>query len=451
MPTRHNIILTDTVHDAPDKPAVGPHTAPTRVEWYAVRNLAAAQDTLLASARRPVAEFGLAGSVQWPWDETAGIANAPNNVDWRVVQPPMPTRLTPGNYLRAKVLYVPSGMTRDLLLATPNIVAGAIRITATFRNGVNSSTVERVLELPGASEDGLLPTGAGAWWGETREADILDIWPEQVDTDAGVSADYSEGTTVDIGIDIRGGARVIDCVVYEYPLRHTTPSSSTNDVSAHGARDGLNLPLSAQTPVPQTDRKDHPVHTDRRWGSEQILRVAAQQSRVLGPKVLSWTPWLSDGASYTQLNSLAENDVEPARQTGSTLLQELITGHVGWDPARPGWVVAGSYAQLRKWCAPRFIMVQGGKAVVPVRASVRARWTGVGDPGIVRLQSSATEWIELQFPTSGLLETVTVIGWLESQVAADQATAVLQALAQVSDAADTLDVYGISVTWGWEP
>jgi hypothetical protein len=288
-------------------------------------------------------------------------------------------------------------------------------------------------------------------WGQVRELELAEIWPPGVEDTLATAEAYSEGARATFSLQVRGGARVIDAVLVEHPLRHVAAHDSTDDVSCHGAVQSGAVPLAPMTPVPQTDRRDG-TWDDRRWGSEQLLRVAHQQAEVLGPRILSWSPWASDGASYEQLNTLGEDDVEPVSITSATFV-DLATGGADYDPARPGWLVHASHAQLHRYCDPVQVMAGGGRAVVPVRVIVRARCVpGDGAPGdgIVRVQSSTTEWIDVTFPDDDVLVTLEVVGWLETQVAADHATAVLQLLARRTEDA-TIRVYGVDIDWGWSP
>lgn len=446
MPAYHTVTL-DT--GAPAQPSVETCAALTPCEWHSVRNVVVGQDSIVGGARRIVGSWGLKGSDDWPWDSSAATEDHPPLEDWRVVQPPLPTRLTPGNYLRLRVLFAPTGNTEDGDRESAAHPEGWLRVRVSWSNGAASNGPnDHELQLPAVEPDGDLPTAAGSVWGQVYELDLGEIWPADVDTDSATSEDYSEGTDVTIEIHVRGGARVIDAVVYEHPLRHTQAHDSTAAVSVHGSTAG-GPPLVAMTPVPQTERRDGATYDDRRFGAHQLLRVAAQQSEVLGPKILAWTPWASDGSSFDTVNSHGDSNVEPIRITGTTALTEIVSGMTsGYDPDGPGWLVAASYAQLHRYCGDS-IMISGGRAVAPVSVTVRARWVGDAGSGIVRLQSSATEWVDVEFLNGGTLESITVIGWLESQVQADQAAGVLQAFAQNTANGDRIDIFGISIDWGW--
>lgn len=447
MPAYHT--LYPDAWAAPARPAIGTLTALTPVEWWAYRNALAGQDTLVGSSRRPIHAWGLAGAQTWPWDEDDVTTEWPLVDAWRVVAADHVARLTPGSYLRLHVLYLPSGNTRLVgeLEAYPD---GWLRVEVTWSRGASSSGPHTYdVQLPAVAPDGALPTGAGAYWGQLRELELVEIFPPGVDDDLATSSTFSEGVRATLTIYVRGGARVVDATLLEHPLRHTQAHDSTEPVSCHGAVQGGHVPLAAMTPVPQERRRDAPAFDERRWGSHQLLRVAHQQAETLGPRLLSWSPWASDGDSYTELNTLGEDDVEPVHVTTDELA-DLFSGALGYDPDRAGWLVHASHAQLHRYCDPEVIMA--GRAVVPVRVVVRARCIENDDPGagLVRLQSSATEWIDVEFPSDGELYSLEVVGWLESQIAGDHATAVLQALALRTNLA-LFYVYGISIDWGWTP
>lgn len=449
MPVRHTVPLEP--HDPPSNPSIETLAALQPVAWHPQRNICVAQDTIVGPARRPVASFGLAGRRTWPWDEAGAVANYPNYEDWRVAFASTDVRLTPGNYLRLRFLFVPSGQTREPLTATAAFADGWVRVTVTWANGASSSGPHNfAFQLLATDPDGDLPTDAGELWGELYEGEIVGIFPPDADSDTSVSETYSEGTTATMQLEIRGGARIVDALLYEYPLRHTTDHDETAARSVHAAWQSGGPPLVQMTPVPQTERRDGAVYDDRRYGSHQLLRVAAQQAAVLGPRVASWTAWESDQGAYSDTNSLGETDLEPWTVTGSTNPISLLTGSTsGYNPTEPGWVVSGSHAQLHRYCETHQIMRDGSRAVIPVRVSVRGRWTGAGTSGIWRFQSSDTEWVDVEFTNSGTTQTLSVIGFLESQTAADHETAVLQIFGIIDDAADDLYIYSWGIDFGW--
>jgi hypothetical protein len=219
--------------------------------------------------------------------------------------------------------------------------------------------------------------------------------------------------------------------------------------SVHGAHVADQAPGSAMTPGPQEARRAFLTHDERRFGTEQTLRTAHRQTERLGPHVFTWGPWASDQASYAVTNSLGAADVEPWILTGTTALRGIVSAASNYSDASPGWIVAASHAQLHRYCDPRQVIRGGNRAVVPVRCRVRARWTGGSGFGRVRIQSSDTEWVDVDFDTTTTLETREVVGWLESQAAADQPRGVLQIFGRLTNAAHSLQLYAVEIDWGW--
>ena len=458
MPAYHTVPLAQRAHTAPAQPSIGVLRPWEPVEWWPARNVMVAQDTLVPCARRPLISFGLEGFDTWPFgDSPAAATDVADKDAWRVVYPPTTVRLTPGNYLRFHVLFCPSGQTRYIPAGgmTPTYAwpGGAIRCTVTWEaaDGTTSGPYDFDAELHAVTPDGILPTDAGELWGYVYELDMQEIMPPGVGSSGATSAVYSEGCQASVTISLRGGARIIDATLYEYPLRHTQEAAATDPVSVHGAVSGggpePEPPLIEMTPRPQIRRRDGWTD-ERRFGTHQTLATAHQQTEVLGPRIFAWSPWVSNGASFEQNNSLAENNVEPWILTGTTTLTEIISAATSYSSTAAGWVVPASHAQLARYSEPNLVIAGGGRAVVPVRVQVRARWTGTTS-GLVRVQSSSTEWIDVVFNSSGTLETREAIGWLESQASADHARAVIQVFGQNVTNTDDLEVYAVAVDWGW--
>jgi len=439
-------------HAAPATPSLAPLRGLTPLRWNPTRNAMVGQDTLPGCARRLLFTFGMRGRASWPWDESDLLGSWPDEDEWRRVWGPLPLRLTPGSYLALRVLYVPSGVTQTggVGFFDQASASGAVRVGVEFENagsGASTGVVYYEADLPTA-DGGELPTGAAALWATLRELDIGQIMPPTAQAGPPGRADYSEGTIAHARVEIRGGARIVDAVLYEYPdTHHVQRHDDTAPASVHGAH-VLGLPAAAPQTVGPQEARDSPGFSERRFGTLQLLRTGHRQTEKLGPHVLSWTPWESDEAHYEADPS---GEVVPFLHTGTTAMVELLDPSASaYDPARHGWVVAASYAQLHRYSEPRQVIVGGNRALVPIRVEVRARWTGGAGYGLVRFQSSAHEWIDVTFADSGVLETRSVVGWLESQAAADQAQGVLQVfLRNTGSGDDGLELFGFAITWGW--
>lgn len=447
MPAFHSVPLEP--HQAPATPSLAPLRGLEPMRWNPSRNAMVAQDTLVGPARRMLFAFGLRGRDTWPWDETDTIGFWPDSTDWRRVWGPIDVSLTPGSFLRLRVLYVPSGLTQIPGIPVPGIgpLSGSIRAGVAWSNAATGAS-EPLAYYEAVLEGGDLPTGPAEYWGALRELDI-DIAPPLAGGAAGL-ADFSESTVATVRIELQGGARVVDAVLYEHPAdHHVAPHDETRPLSVHGAHVNDLAPSTPMTPGPQEERLAFSPNDERRFGTLQTLRTAHRQTERLGPHVFSWTPWASNQVSYTAQNSLAENDVQPWTLTGTTTLTEIVSGINSYSTSRGGWLVAASHAQLHRYSEPVQVIRGGNRAIVPVRVKVRARWTGGSGYGRLRIQSSATEWIDVDFDSTTTLETREVVGWLESQAAADQPQAVLQVFGQLTSAAHSLQLYAVEIDWGW--
>lgn len=444
---------------APSNPSVETVTALTPVAWHPTANVMGAQDTLCASAARVLATVGLAGSDEYPFDQSEDVDGAaaqayPTADEWRTIWGPLPRHVTPGCYLEAHVIYVPSGNThregeQDW---EGDGARGDIRVRATWTNGAetdgpNNHAVALEPSLLGddavaGADAGQLPTDAGGEWTVLRETLIEEIWPPGVDSSASTAADFAEWTQVELEIQLRGGARIVDVFVYERPLRHAQEHDDVSPQSCHAFHVGAGEPVAQVTQVPQSEVVDGLVWEDQRFGSHQTLRVGSRQGERLSDPGLAWTAWTSEDDTFDEL------DIPPLTLSGATTPTGIFTGTAGYDEDAAAWLVSGAYSQRHDACEPLQVMRNGGRAVVEVRVWVDAEWTsGGGASGWIRLQSSPTEWVDVEFTDSGTRETLEVIGWLETQVAADQDHATLQVLYWTDDASDEIELYG----WGFRP
>lgn len=454
MPVYHSVPLDP--HELVPAPPSTPLAAFTPLEWDPSRDVMVAQDGLVQSGRRIITTFGLVGRATWPWDADASATTWPEDI-WRRVWGPLPIRLTPGHFLRLRVLYVPSGATGlDPIDPIPGPATGAIRVGVAWANtnsGETQSMAYHGASLPAAMADGSLPDGTGGLWTALAELEIADIMPTAAALGGAAGlADYSEGTTATVQLELRGGARIVDAILYEYPAPHyVLRHDDAFENAVHGAHDGGMPPVTPRTPGPQEARRGLVLTDERRYGTHQTLRTAHHQAERLGPFVLSWGPWESDEDHYAAENSLMEDEAEPWVLTGTVAMREVLSSTTTYGPTLPAWVVAASQAQLHRYSEPDQVLRGGNRAVVPVRVAVRARWTGAAGRGTVRIQSSAVEWIDVDFDASGDLETREVVGWLESQAAADQEGAELQVFVQLTATGDSFELYGLAVDWGWHP
>lgn len=411
------------------------------------RRLWRAQDSQPAQSRRVLAEYSLAGSVQWSVpdayiDPDGGAQNYPIETSggspaWREVGR-YRGRLTAGCMLESHVMYCPAGLVQRQVGGSYES-AGAwaeYRVAVTWsREGTVTGPHYWTLSMPGSPlgpYGGAEPSVQGADWDDLEERLLETIRPPDVDDDLDLAADMSEWPEVDITLEVRGGERIVHATVYEVPDRHVQRHDDSGPQTVHGAP-------SADVPFPASAREDAPdvgAYENHRHGTVRTMQVAQRQGERLGPRVMSWSAHVH-AESYTGNRYL---EVAPS----ADFVEAFDPNIEGWDPEHPGWVVACSTAKLHRLHG---VAARGRLAVVPVTVWVDASRadTGVGD-AVVRLQSGQYEWLDVTFDATVGRRTIRTYGYLESQVHGDHAAANLVLLAQVTGA--PLRIYGVSVEFG---
>lgn len=428
----------------PATPAPGGLAPYTRARWAPLRALFAAQDTIPATSRRTLAEVGLSGAAAWAQptglDPDGGPFDAQNYPDgsWRTIATSL-ANLTPGCELRADVLACPSGLVVKEV-AGDWVSDGAwaeLRVRVTWTNGGNTSGPhDWVTTIPGSS--------AGDWGGDEEDADganwsrlierqILEIRPQGYDTDPAVQAAYSEWSTVEIAIAVRGGMRLVHAQVYEHPLVHTTAHDRSGLTSVHAVPPGA-VPLVSR---PVAKAPDGATYEEHRFGTRRMAQVAERQSERLGPRILSWSSY-----SEATHDPLTETEAAPVTVTSTSYVDLLDPTSTSYDAAGPGFAVAGAHAQLHRLAGP---YIAGGRfGVVPVRVSVDASCTSTG--GRVRVQCGSG-YVEVA--VTGARGWYTATGHLQSQVFPDDADAPPMVLrGSSSSGAQTLSVWNVSIDFG---
>lgn len=409
-------------------------------------NVLRAQDTVLMGAKRVlfthhvggVANFGVA-------DEDPGDTGTQEGAEADTFQEISRgcARLTPGSHLACNVVYFPSGGTQvlDTLTWVDTGNRGTVRLAITWSKGANTSTATWDIELEGQqaadTQDGDIINGF-------RSKKVPLIWPPELAGDAKEQLKFSEWADLDITLSFAGSPRVVDLCLYEQPIVHVQIHNTTDDQSAHAYQVGGVVPVVPQTARPQTDKVDDATYEEHRFGTSKGMEVAEQQGERLGPHILHVSSWHPGNYDFT-------DTTHPAITIQSaTFVDVFDSTRTSWSAANPGFLCDSVNAQLHRYCDTGIIL-RGKKAVIPVRICVRAEWTGSAGPGVVRVQSSATEFVDVEFSSSGTLETNEAIGWLEGQVVGDQVTVGnVQIFAHSDDAADTTEFYACDVFLGHE-
>lgn len=428
----------------PPSPVNGGLAPNTVMRFAPFRAALAAQDAVPATSRRKLAEYGLNGSDAWHvppgTDDPTGASQLyPDGSTWRTVESQL-AHLTPGCMLEAHVMYVPAGLTAKV--GGPAYHSGGawgelrIGVTWTSEDGLSTTGPHYFgLSMEGSKigdYTGGENTDAGADWMDLRERLLENIRPPDFASDPAVAVAYSEWADVEITIELLGSPRIVHMIVYEVPLAHVTEHDNAGDVSVHAIPAGAN-PF---TPRPMEKAHDGATYEEHRFGTTRMLQVAARQASRLGPRLLGLSAWDEDEVDIWQ-----QTEATPFSITQVAFRDIYDSTNTTYDADNPGFIIAGSHAQLHRLCDPNLIM-RAEAAVVPVRVRVDAAMTG--GTGTVRVQSGAYEWVDVS--VTGARAIYQAIGYLESQVHADHAWALAQIFARVT--AGTLTIFNISVDFG---
>lgn len=317
---------------------------------------------------------------------------------------------------------------------------GRVRITVDYKNlDAQTATATVEIEIPPSFEAyGAIPKDAGGVaWSYLIFRHVALLGPEEIFADDPEErAKWSENTTIWVTIEHRDGARVIQCAVQEVPHEHVVAHDEDTEVSIHG------WPLSLPGPDrPQTDADDGATYEEHRFGTTRGMVAAARQAERLGPILASWT-------SYAE--SLAEvgDTVQDPIQITSTSFVGLSVGSsvTSWSADAPGWPIVCYSPPAPENLSTRL----DGAASIPVRIWAEVRWTAGGpNTGVIRFQTSARSWVELELSQSVIGSTwteVEVSGWLEAAVAPDDAAVLGVDLAKVTGG--TLEARNWAISYG---
>lgn len=406
-----------------------------------------AQDTVCAASRRKVAEWSLSGAEAWQQPRgtddpgTPGAGDPQNYPDdsWRTLASQL-AHVTPGCELRAFALYCPAG----LVVQDPGGgfysqgTWAEVRVGVTWTNGASSSgPLYRTAAMEGSDAGtygGGQASGAGQNWTLTRGVEIGRFSPAGFTSTPATAATYSEWSDVEIELAIRGGARLQEVVVYEYPLSHVTEHDNDGLVSVHA----MPPSLSPQTPGPMTRAPDGATYEEHRFGTRRSMQVAERQSERLGPRVGHWNAW-----DESETNLFLAAEASPVAITQTTFRHLLDSTITTYTANTPGWIVAGAYAKLRR-LAGEVLIGRNEIAAVPVRVRVDAS-RAVGN-GILRVRCGQYDWIDVT--VTGARAVYEATGVIESQIFADDPSWPLVYYGRVLAGGSTLNIYNVSLDFG---
>lgn len=432
---------------APIEPVVGGLAPGSVLRWPPVGAAMRASDTIPATSRRIVAEWSLSGASDWAQpdgstDPVFGSNRYPEDNVWRTLATRR-ANVTPGCELRAYAIASPSGLAvHDLGGGLGFQSAGAwaqVRVSVTWSNVSNTSGPHTksaaIAGSPEGTYGGLEASEAGANWTNAILVDLGRHSPATYTSDPDITSDFAEWSTVAITIDVLGGARIQQIVVYEHPLSYASDHDNDGLVSVHAMPPSF-APL---TPGPLTKSPDGPTYEEHRFGSRRMMQVAERQSERLGPRIMEWGSWdESDSNIWDQ----AEGNPATTSSTSFSHIVDSTIANTDYGIDTPGWIVASGYAKLARLCDPSTIG-RNEIAAVPVRVRVDASRATAN--GIVRVQSGPYDYVDVTVTGGRAIYTAT--GTLQGQVHPDDPTWPLVVWIR-SLAGGTLSVYAVSVDFG---
>lgn len=431
----------------PAYPAIGGLAPLTPVRWAPVGALMRAQDTIPASSRRVLGRWSLGGAQDWAQPrgtDDPGIALPvgaqvyPDDT-WRSLGT-FHAHVTPGCELVAYVVRCPSGIVQRPFGGADWIldgVWGQVRLGVTWTNGASSTGPHyRTAAIEGTQAGtygGQEALGAGQNWSQTKVTSLGRHRPPTFLTTPADAATYSEWSDVEMTLAIRGGTRIVEFVIYEQPIAHTTEHDNDGLTSVHA----MLQTQAALTPGPMTKAPDGATNEEHRFGTRRTMQVAERQSERLGPRIMAWSCY---DESDTPL--FLQTEGNPATRSGTFVhLLDSTLGTGGYDIDSPGWVVGSAYAQLARLCDPTCI-ARGGFAAIPVRVRVDAEQSA--GTGTVRVQSGLYDWVDVAVTGArGIYEWT---GLIEGQVFADDPSYPL--VVWIQGTGGTLSCYSVSVDFG---
>jgi hypothetical protein len=276
--------------------------------------------------------------------------------------------VTPGHRIAARGLFARSGPVQVLHVEPANLwdefSPGQAKLTVqvTLDNGT-STLIETWTAKPKWSvhtHKGL-KTGAGGAFDEIEELSY--------DFNFGAflnAPGWVEHVMASIVITAHGGVRPVDVVVYEVS-RKAVHDETLRECTVPG----FIAPSGIEWPITGIDFPDQALR-----GSIQANKTLHDQRRVLGPRLVDWTPWLENAAVTTEEGAV----------TFSSTSYEDMRGLTAWDSANPGWSLsAGAWARNLEQNGP--LELRNKNACVQVLIRFSAKVAVGGNVGTICFQT----------------------------------------------------------------
>lgn len=404
-----------------------------------------AQDSIF-DGRRALASVHGGTSGEWLVDNTgtgAVTQDYPDAVTWREAHR-VRVEQAPGQGLWVRVLAARSGPSVYLHASSGEYRnagnTASVRLELDWTN-VAADTATRSVQwgLVGTGDaDGLEDTGEGSVWQSLLHRAVYKVpGTDNVALTIAEQAKWSEWPTLDVVISHRGGARLIHTSITEVAGEHVALHTNVTATTANGVDAWPNAVRKALE-----EEADGGAYEENRHGTHRLLYVAARQTERLGPRIAHWS-------AYDEADAEPTDTTPDPVQVTSTSLVRISWGHAAantaWDADAPGWAMPATRR------APENLATRvDGAASSPVRARAYVRYSGAGvNTGTIRWQTSPRSWIELEVDQATVGTTwtwLTVTGWLETDIAADDHYALLQDFA--STTGGTLEIREWDLTYG---
>lgn len=366
------------------------------------------QDRVVTQSRRIVLQAGASGARDWstPDSDPEGASQTHPLQDAERIVARGRFVLTPGCALQLSAVVLPSGQTQIAIPALGTYDAGGaqgeIRLSLTWDDGGTPIVRDYSVALPVSD----LEFGAvgSSRWDRVRPVISPVLVPESLAPTSTLSR-WSQPTLIEAVLSYVGGARVVHCVLAEVPYAIAKEADDASDTwTSHvfGASPGGQGPL---VDYPYQRLSETTPDGNPRGGTWHLSNVAGAQAMRLGPVILHWTSWDEDGEAVDAAEGA------PRIATSSSLVSLANASLTSYDPDLEGWSAAsGAYARRRKYNDPAGMPNNG---VIPVVLSAYCRGSDgtTNAAGVIRLQSSPYEWVDLDVPSGGAAAWRTVRGF----------------------------------------
>lgn len=356
-----------------------------------------AQDRIVTTGRRIVCSSGMRGSETFFVPDTdpsvmAGTHPAPGS---RRLIAAGSVDLTPGCYLRAWAVVVPSGETQD----TGPVAGGAtgqieVSVVWTDQDAGTQSTSDLIVLASSNEEFGAQPTNM---WSQLYVYDLPEIRPPGLADTAEVRR-WSRIANVRVLVYAVGGARPVDVCVFEEPFSLAMEADDDGEQwCSHLYAPGQPAGPAAPLLFPYQRQSETTPDGDPRSGTWHMADVHHAQHIHLGPVLFSWS-----GAE----ESSGEDGVT---YSGTTFVELAGGGSTAFDITEPGMAVGtGGYARRQSSNSP--FVLRDRVAAIPVYVRIYAAAGSAA--ATLRVQTRADSYIDTTIPAA-TAQWITQYGWLE--------------------------------------